>query len=210
MIKRVARGGFKDLKDNDLLDLSATVLGAMENNTNFTEPVPPLADVQAAHDEYAARLHIAKRGSQLDNSLKRDARDALESLLKRLAFYVTTVAGGSLSVVLSSGFRPNSLPKPTGAPGKPALVRVESWRQSGQANLTFDKPAEALFCEYQYTSEKDMDGVPVWPDTVYDTSKGNLNIIAPLTPGTQYFVRVRARNKAGASDWTTPEPYWAQ
>ncbi|MEC3878617.1 fibronectin type III domain-containing protein [Parapedobacter sp. 10938] len=210
MIKRVARGGFKDLKDNEMLDLSATVLGAMESNTNFTEPSPTLAEVQAAHDEYAARLHVAKRGSQLDNSLKRDAREVLEGLLKRLAFYVSTVANGSLSVVLSSGFRPNSLPKPTGAPGKPELVTVRSWRQSGQASLTFDKPAEALFCEYQYTSAKDMDGLPLWSDEIFDTPTGTGNIIAPLTPGEQYFIRVRARNKVGMSDWTTPEPYWAQ
>src|SRR3546814_3533774 len=92
MIKRVARGGFKDLKDNELLDLSATVLGAMEGNTNFTEPSPALPEVQAAHDEYAARLHVAKRGSHLESRLKHDAREVLEGLLNRLALYVSTVA----------------------------------------------------------------------------------------------------------------------
>lgn len=210
MVKRIARGGFKDLRDNELLNLSATVLGAMADNANFADPVPDLADVQVAHDEYAARLHVAKRGSQLDSSLKNDARGVLEDLLKRLAFYVSTVANGSLSVVLSSGFQPNSTPRPTGVPGKPERIRVASWLQSGQANLTFEKPPQALFCEYQYTAEKDENGLPVWPGTVFDTPRGNLNIIAPLTPGVQYFIRVRARNKMGASDWTTPEAYWAQ
>src|SRR5690606_2292329 len=106
--------------------------------------------------------------------------------------------------------RPNSLPKSSGIPGKPEYVRVESWHQSGQANLLFDKPKDALLCEYQYTSEKGANGELVWPDKMYDTPRGKGNIIAPLIPGTQYFVRVRARNKVGISDWTTPESYWAQ
>lgn len=210
MVKRIARGGFKDLRDNDLLELSATVLRAMAGNTNFPNPDPDLDEVQAAHDLYSERLHVAKRGSQLESSLKNDARKHLSALLKRLAFYVSTVADGSLSIVLSSGFQPNRPPTPTGIPGKPERVRLVSWLQSGQANLMFDSVKDAIFYEYQYTSESDEQGNPVWADTLFNTPRGNMNILAPLTPGVKYFARVRARNKVGTSDWTTPETIYAQ
>src|SRR5690606_782048 len=105
MKKRTARGGFKNIKDNDLLNLGGTVLLAMESNANFTTPDPDLAVVQAAYDDYKLKLETASRqGSPLDKSVKRDSKTALVGLLKRLAFYVNTVADGDLSIVLSSGF----------------------------------------------------------------------------------------------------------
>lgn len=210
MAKRNARSGFKHLRDQEVLDLSATVLGAMDGNPNFTTPVPDIADVQDAHDDYAQKLHVAKRGSQLQVSLKNDAREVLIGLLKRLAFYVNTVADGSLTVVLSSGFRPMGLPTSAQVPNKPERVRLKSWLQSGQVQLIFDPSDGAWLYEYQYTSSTDAAGLPVWPDELLTTTRGNLNMLAPLTPGVCYFVRVRARNGLGYSDWTTPEHIFAQ
>ncbi len=211
MRKRTARSGFKHIKDNDLLSLGGTVHDAMDGNANFPTPEPTLEDVQDALDDYRAKLQAAQRkGSPLDMSLKNDSREVLVGLLKRLAFYVNTVADGSLSLILSSGFPVVALPTPAQPPAMPLRIRLRDHLQSGQIRLDFDPAPGAWLYEYQYSDQVDGMGGIEWPLGVQTTSRGNTNILAPVTPGTKYFVRVRARNAQGESDWTTPESIFAR
>ncbi len=204
MVKRTARGGFKHLRDNDLLNLGGTVLLAMDGNANFPTPDPTLVAVQATYDDYKAKLEAASRkGGPLEKSLKNDAREVLLAQLKRLAHYVSGVADGSLSVILSSGFPPSGTPVRQLPPMTPERVRLADYRQSGQLQLGFDAVPGAWLYEYAYSSDKLPDGTIVWPDAlVARSSRGN--VIAPVTPGVTYYARVRARNGAGVSDWSEP------
>ncbi|MFB2118447.1 fibronectin type III domain-containing protein [Parapedobacter sp. 2B3] len=204
MKKRTARGGFKNIKDNDLLNLGGTVLLAMESNANFTTPDPDLAVVQAAYDDYKLKLETASRqGSPLDKSVKRDSKTALVGLLKRLAFYVNTVADGDLSIVLSSGFPVAGLPTPLMPPGIPERLRLLDYLQSGQLNLEFDPVEGAWLFEICVSSEKDAAGNIIWPEPFISRSRTG-NILAPLEVGVRYYARVRARNGSGVSDWSEP------
>jgi len=204
MKKRTARSGFKNIKDNDFLSLVGTVLLAMDSNPNFATPEPDLATVQAAYDDYKAKLEAAsKKGSPLDKSLKNDSKEALGALMKRLAFYVNTVADGSLSVILSSGIPPTGEPVRQLPPMTPERIKLLDYLQAGQLNLVFDPVPEAWLYEYCYTSEKDAEGNILWPEPL-STTRSRGNVLAPLEAGVRYFVRVRARNGAGYSDWSEP------
>lgn len=204
MKKRTARGGFKHIKDNDLLNLAGTVLLAMQENANFPTPEPDLADVQTAYDDYKVKLETASRqGSPLDKSLKRDSKAVLAALIKRLAFYVNTIADGDLSIVLSSGFPVAGLPNKLMPPGIPERLKLLDYLQSGQFNLVFDPVDGAWLFEICVSKEKDEHGNIIWPEP-FTSRRCKGNILAPLEIGTRYYVRVRARNGAGVSDWSEP------
>ncbi len=204
MAKRTARSGFKYLRDNDLLNQAGTVLLAVDGNPNFPTPEPALPTVQAAYDDYKAKLEAASRqGSPLDKSLKNDAKEVLAGLLKRLAFHVNTVADGSLSIVLSSGFPVSGLPVRLLPPATPERLRLADWLQSGQAQLLFDPVPEAWMYEYAVSSQKEADGSITWPEPL-TTRKSRGNVIAPVMPGVTYYARARARNGVGFSDWSEP------
>ncbi|SEM22059.1 hypothetical protein SAMN05216436_102270 [bacterium A37T11] len=204
MPTRTARSGFKHMRDSDLLNLGGTVLAAMTANTNFTNPNPALTVLETALEDYRTKLEASsRRGSPLEVSLKNDSRDALLSVLKQLAFYVNTVANGSLSVILSSGFPSSSIAVKSQVPAIPERLKLADWLQSGQMVFSFDPVLEAWMYEYCYADQKDTDGNIVWPDPL-STTKSRNNLLAPLNPGTIYYARVRSRNGNGVSDWSDP------
>lgn len=192
------------MRDNDLLNIGGTVQSAMTGNTNFPEPSPTLLVLGTAMEDYRAKLEAASRkGSPLEVSLKNDSRENLLEVLKQLAFYVNTVANGSLSIILSSGFPSSSLAIKSQVPAIPERPKLADWLQSGQMVLSFDPVAEAWLYEYCYSDQKETDGSIVWPDPL-STTKSRNNLLAPLTPGTIYYARVRSRNGNGISDWSDP------
>jgi len=199
------------MRDQELLTFGYTVHAAMDGNANFATPEPDLPTLLAAADDFREKMEVANRkGSPLDISLKNDSREVLMELLRRLAFYVNTTADGSLSVILSSGFRPASLPTKAVPPEMPTRVRLSDFRQKGQVRLDFDAVPEAWLYEYQYTDQVDTGGQVLWPIEAYETPRSSTNILAPLQKGVEYHVRVRAKNGVGVSDWTTPESILAR
>ena len=211
MKKRTARSGFKHMRDQELLTFGYTVHAAMDGNAYFATPEPDLPTLVAAVDDFREKMEVANRkGSPLDISLKNDSREILTELLRRLAFYVNTTADGSLSIVLSSGFRLVALPTKAAPPAVPTRIRLDDFRQKGQVRLDFDAVPEAWLYEYQYTDQLDTSGQIVWPAEAYETPRSTTNILAPLLKGVEYYVRVRAKNGVGVSDWTTPESILAR
>ena len=139
MKKRTARSGFKHMRDQELLTFGYTVHAAMDGNAYFATPEPDLTTLLAAVDDFREKMELANRkGSPLDFSLKNDSREVLIDVLKRLAFYVNTMADGALSVILSSGFRPVALPTRSVPPETPRWVTLTDYRQKGQARLDFE------------------------------------------------------------------------
>lgn len=201
-IKQQALGGFKRSSDQALLLRGKTVLLALEGNSNFATPDPDLATVKTILDDYEEKLSIAnRRGSPEDTSAKNDARKALEAVLKKLAFYVTNVANGSLTILLSSGFEVSTIPQSDDVPSVVTGTVLRDGKQSGQMRLDFDKNRSAKVYEYQ-VCKVSADGAPgEWEDP-YTTTSSKLNIIAPLESLQRYGVRVRAVNGYGKSDWS--------
>lgn len=201
-IKQQALGGFKRSSDQALLLRGRTILLALDSNSNFTTPDPALPVVKTAVDDYEEKLSIAnRRGSPEDTSAKNDARKVLEAVLKKLAFYVTQIADGSLTVLLSSGFEVSTIPQSDNVPGVVTGITLRDGRQEGQMRLDFEKNRSAKMYEYQIC-KVGADGAPgEWGDS-FTTTSSKLNIIAPLEGLQRYGVRVRAINGYGRSDWS--------
>lgn len=202
--KHQARGGFTNVPDDELLVQSNTVLQAMDGNANFPVPVPELAEVTAARDDFAAKLAIArKRSGPEETSAKNDARQTLAGLLKRLAFYVTTTADGNLTVLLSSGFRTSAYPQQGRVPAQPFGARLVRGRQAGQLVFSVQKVPGKLYYEYRYGTKGEGDAEPQWGEVFVSTSSVG-NVIAPAAETVRYYAQARACNGYGKSEWSEP------
>lgn len=201
-IKQQALGGFKTVKDDELLVRGTTVLQAMTDNAHFPAPSPPLTDLETHLEDFQEKLANARRrGSPQDTAIKNDSRQVLASTLKQLAFHVTTVSDGVLQKLLSSGFEVSGYPTSGDVPNGVTGIFIRDGRQSGQMRLDFNREPSALLYEYRYTADVDEADEPIWNEPV-TTSSSRQNILAPLVPFRRYFVQVRAMNGYGKSDWS--------
>lgn len=91
-------------RDGDLVNTSFLIIERMTENTHFPNPNPTLAVIKQAAQEYQAALYNAAGRDQKLVSIKNDKRAVLRALLSQLAEYVSSVANGDRTVLLSSGF----------------------------------------------------------------------------------------------------------
>jgi len=194
--------GFGKMKDDELVIICNTIIGAMTGNAKYPTPSPALADIQALLDDFTARLAVArKRGSPEDTALKDESREPLMVAMQQLSYYVNSVAQGHLSTLLSSGFPTNSTTVAKQVPLKAENIRLSDGRQSGQVKLDFANQKIATIYEYRYRIKTD---IPTeWGDR-FTTTSSRSNIIAPLEVGKFYEVQVRAINTHGVGDWSDP------
>ena len=200
-LKQQALNGFKRMPDDRVTVAVSTIIQAMTGNANFPDPVPTLEVVQAALDDYTVKLATAsKRGSPEDTALKNESKAALALLMKQLSVYVTTTAGETLSVLLSSGFPVSNYPSSGQSPLVVDGIKLSDGRQSGQLQLVFSNQRNILLYEYQYAQEKDAMGELLWGD-VYRTSSSRDNMFL-AKPYVRCYVRVRSVNRHGESEWS--------
>lgn len=80
-----ALGGFGHHKDSKLLVEADVILAAMSGNSKFPNPVPSLAEVENAYNEYVAHLaHASWTHGRMDRALKRESKAKLAQLLGEL------------------------------------------------------------------------------------------------------------------------------
>ncbi|MFD2966747.1 fibronectin type III domain-containing protein [Sphingobacterium bambusae] len=189
---------FARMKDDELMVAATTIISAMTDNVHFETPSPSLESVQVLVDDYAAKLNAARRrGAPSDTALKNEVRQPLEEALQKLGYYVNATAQGHLSTLLSSGFRSSSGISSLEVPLKIEAVKVRDGRQSGQVRLDFAPQRAARMYECVYRKQHEE----AWSAHISTTSS-RLNIIAPLSVGQYYEIRVRGINTHGQGDWS--------
>lgn len=200
-LKQQALSGFKKMRDDRVATVATTIIWAMRKNINFPDPNPPLEELQTALDDYTTKLSVAnKRGNPEETALKNESKAALALVLKRLSVYVNTMAGDTLSVLLSSGFPVSDYPTAGQPPFTVEGIKLLDGRQSGQIQLVFTRQKGVLLYEYQYAAEKDEADGYVWGTSYRTTSTRDNTII--VTPFIRYYARVRAVNGHGESEWS--------
>ncbi|MFC6103518.1 fibronectin type III domain-containing protein [Olivibacter domesticus] len=176
----------------------------MTGNANFPDPTPALEDVQAAIEDYQEKLAKAsQKGSPLDISLKNERKLILANVLKKLAFYVNSIAEGNMPMLLSSGFSLFAQPISGLVPSIPTRLRMSDGPLSGQIRFDFDKVGSNAIYEYCYAFQKDANGELLWSDRMSTTSSVK-NMLQAVQPSITYYLRVRAINSNGVGDWCDP------
>jgi hypothetical protein len=199
MIVKVSLG-FAKLNDGPLLSKAGYISEAMTGNPNFPTPLPPMLDVSTAVAAYESALFAAEAGGKEKTAAKHAARKALLDILRLLALYVQQKCDGDMTKLLSSGFDAVKQPEPAGVLPAPQNVTLKQGTLSGTLVLRGRPVPNAASYEAQQSTNIAQESA--WQDLeAFTAVRTTLN---GLTPGTQYWARIRAVGAAGPGAWSEP------
>lgn len=180
---------FSRYNDADLEQKAELIVDSMTGNAHFADPVPALADIQAATTAFDMAIIKAKEGGKTEQLLRTFKREELIALLDRLALYVQLEADGNEAVLSSSGFSLSRTRNTVGALTKPQGFTVLA-ENVGKIKLHLKamRGAKSYLFEYRKSGEE------VWNVMVY--TKTTL-VLTELESGKLYEFRVVA---VGSSD----------
>lgn len=175
---------FGKYNDADLEQKAELIVDSMTNNANFPNPIPPIADVQAATTAYDAAIIKAKEGGKTEQLARELKRQELVVLLEKLALYVQMEADGIETVLASSGFTLSKPRQTIGILPKPQNFAVHA-ENVGSIKLSLKTIHGAKSYQYEYRKKTDL----AWSVMVY--TKTSL-LLTELESGQQYEFRVAA------------------
>ena len=91
-------------RENDLPTTGQRVIEKMENNPNFSDPPPALAELKKILPEFSTDLVNARGRDKEMVSIKNDRKAKVLALLQEIADYVTVKSKGDRTMILNSGF----------------------------------------------------------------------------------------------------------
>jgi len=173
---------FSHYRDADLDQKAIFIIGSMEGNEAFPNPVPDIITITTANDEYIAARRDAETGDHEKIAVKNQKRKVLEDLLGKLGLYVEANGNNDEAILISSGFSLKKEREPVGILPKPESFSVHATEKGMiQLNVNTIKGSEGYLFEYRLL------GAPNW--TVAVSTKSEL-LLTGLESGKQYDFRV--------------------
>jgi hypothetical protein len=95
---------YKRDRDSNLTTSAIRVDEGMDNNPNFPDPPPALAEMRKLLPEYGIAVANAKGRDTLMVSIKKDLKVKMVGCMTELDAYVTAKCNGDRTMLISSGF----------------------------------------------------------------------------------------------------------
>jgi hypothetical protein len=178
---------FTSYTDGDFETKAEYIHSSMTGNAAFTDPIPTLAEVQAAITQYSAFLVAAATLGRTAVADKNKSRKQLELLLGQLGMYVMYIANGDAAILTSSGFT-LSKAREVRYITNPGNVVLTNGITSGVLTATVKAVAGATGYLYEISSTA-PDDAPAWESTSSTRAKFTFK---NLQPGKRYWIRVAA------------------
>jgi len=183
------------LKDTSFSIFGSSIVVGMTNNPAFTNPLVPLATLSALQTDYAQKLMANLTGGTVATAAKKQARAALTDGLRRQGIYVQGVAD-EMTTLLSSGYSAVSQNRAQTPLVKPWVRKILN---DGTGKLLLRVTPIANARNYQVQIQA---GGGEWQETGIFPQARRM-VVANLTPGTVYNIRVRALGgSTGYSEWS--------
>jgi hypothetical protein len=174
---------------------AASVVVGMANNPAYLNPLVPLDQLSALQVDFEQKNLASKLGGSVAMALKNEARAALTDALRRQGSYVQGVAQ-NLSTLLSSGYVAASRNNAQTPLVKPWILKILN-NGLGQLLLRVKPVANARSYQVQIQI-----GNGPWQEAGFSNQARRM-VVANLTPGTVYNIRVRAiGGSTGFSEWS--------
>jgi hypothetical protein len=194
---------FASLPDMELDNFAQSIIDAMTGNAAFPSPPVTLVSLQAAKDDFTAKLTAAKAGGPADTAAKNSSRQSLIGLLRLLASYVQISCNNDMPTLLGSGFQAQSANRAQSPLEQPKSPSIKNGT-SGQLVARVDPVKNTSMYEGRI---KGADGN--WLPSVFTGDSQHITFNG-LTPGQTYTVQVRALGgSTGQSDWSDPSSHMA-
>jgi hypothetical protein len=170
----------------------------MTGNAAFPTPPVPVPVLEAKYTAFHNAQLAAIGGGQQLLAVRDEARAAFIVALRLVGAYVQSVAGQTLSVLLTSGFTNVSTNRAQSPLDAPVIVAIDN-SISTQFTLKMLPVANAR----TYQVQKCVTG-GAWQEAGFSTQARSV-LVTGLTPGTIYSLQVRAiGGSTGSSDWSNP------
>ena len=195
--------GFGRLPDTELDNFAQGVIDALTGNAAFpTPPVTP-ANLQAATDDFTAKLAAAQTGGPPETAAKNNSRQTLVTMLRDVAAYVQIRCNNDPAILLSSGFQMQSTNRAQVELSQPQSLSLKNGA-SGQLIGRINPVKGANMYEGRI---KLSDGE--WLPSIFTGDSQHI-IFDGLTRGKDYTAQVRALGgSTGQSDWSDPSSHMA-
>ena len=105
---------------------SYQIVSSMKDNTNFTAPVPTVAQVEQMASDFFDALSLCADGSRLNIAIKNQKREVLINALHQWSRYVLFTSNDDVSVALTSGFQIAKASGPTPPLTKPETPSLQN------------------------------------------------------------------------------------
>ena len=204
MTKSKINISFSRYNDADLLNKANHIVSSMTDNPWFVNPVPTLAEIEAAVLAYSTALTAAAGLGRNNVANKNKARNTLEQLLGQLGMYVMFIANGDVAILTSSGYTLSKEREPRYL-DNPGNVTLSNGITSGQMVASVKNVALTGYL-FQITETSPAENTQ-WNST--NCSKSQF-VFDNLVPGKQYWVRVAAAGTRSQVAYSTVATQFAQ
>lgn len=193
--------GFAALPDSELDNFAAGVISAMTGNPAYPSPPVTMVNLQAAVEDFIAKMAAAQTGGAAETAAKNDSRQNLVTLLKQVATYVQMMCGEDLGKLLSSGFEAQSTNRTSVQLEKPERLTIKN----GTSGQLIAKVAAVKNANMYEGRAKPIDGD--YLPSVFTGDSQHI-IFNGLARGKDYVVQIRALGgSTGQSDWSDPSTH---
>lgn len=200
MIVKPAISWIANDNDSALINNTNVVLTSMDaNSAIYPTPLPALAVVQTANDNFIAAVAAAAKGTTADTVVKNNLRLVLMNLLRQLAGYVQVACQGDMDKLILSGF---PLQKPARTPIGPLPAPTNASLAHGSNTGTLTGAVNPVFGAACYNWRLTPATAGAAPILSQSTS-ANFTFTG-LTPGVNYTLEANVLGSAGVSDWSNP------
>jgi len=183
------------LKDDSFSIFAVSIILGMTDNPAYPDPAVPLVTLTALQTDYGEKLAAKLTGGRVETAAKIRARAALTEALRWQGIYVQGTAT-DLTTLLSSGYSCASQNRSQTVLARPMILKILN-EAANQLTLRVTPIANAR--NYQVQVQVD-DGV--WQEAGI-FSQARRMVLANLTSGTNYNIRVRALGgRTGYSEWS--------
>jgi hypothetical protein len=181
-----------------LIEFARHVVSHMTGNPLFATPDVPLADITAKTDKLEQKFLAAQGGGTLHTAEMKDARKDLIDALDIEALYVTKIAKGNETVVISSGFTGTRQPQPTLRPD----FRVVSAGIPGEITAKHKAITKAMAYCWQFCVSETVPAEETWVWAGVSTQAKMC--ITNLEVGKRVWVRCCGVTRYGMAPWCDP------
>ena len=197
MAKNKIIRSYHGLSDAQFGDFGLHIANALAGNATFPTPPTTAAALTTQTDAYITAVAACLHGTPSDTLAKNTQRTALITTLDTLATYVELTANNDPAKILSAGFSLQSPATHNPAVPEPSSILAVTNEASGKlrVNLAVGKNAWAYFVEYT--------AVPGGTPKLAGFTNPHDAVLAGLTPGTNYSLRVQVMGSANqTTDWS--------
>lgn len=185
---------FAKYTDSALVSKAESILLACTDNEFFPKPTPTLPVLQDAITALNDAIAAAVDGSRIKIAERKKARTELENLLRPLNSYVSMVAMGDETVLVSSGFDLFKAPVPQPELSVPGPPVPSSGLNTGEVLVKVSRVDGVKSYIYECTPDPLTDG-NVWQQGFESRSRF---LFTGLPAGKKYWFRITAIGLRGA------------